>query len=118
MKEKLIKLLEPLGYPVRLQGSLNPDEEYPATFFTFWNFETPETSFYDNAANAAIWGFWLYLYSENAEILEETLEKAHDLLNTNGWIASGRGEDVASDVNTHTGRMIEIYYIENYEREA
>ena len=118
MKDKLIKLLEPLGYPVRLHGSLNPDEEYPETFFTFWNFETPEGSFYDNAAHEAIWGFWLYLYSDDASVLEKVLEEARHVLITNNWSADSRGEDVASDVSTHTGRMIEVYYIENYESEA
>ena len=37
MEDLLIKLLETFGYPVRLQGSLLPDEAYPDHFFTYWN---------------------------------------------------------------------------------
>ena len=50
--------------------------------------------------------------------IEKVLEEARHVLITNNWIAASRGEDVASDVSTHTGRMIEVYYIENYESEA
>lgn len=114
MKKKLIELLESLNYPVFLQGSLNNEAEYPDTFFTFWNFETPEGSFYNNAASKAVWGFWIYIYSDNPELVEAELEKARSLLKEAGYITSGKGEDVASDVDTHTGRMIEVYFIENY----
>lgn len=114
MKKKLIEILENLNYPVFLQGSLNNEAEYPDTFFTFWNFETPESGFYDNGASKAVWGFWIYIYSNDPILVEMELEKARNLLKEAGYIASGKGEDVASDIDTHTGRMIEVYFIENY----
>lgn len=114
MKKKLIELIEALGYPVFLQGSLNDEEEYPETFFTFWNFETPEGGYYDNNATKAIWGFWVYIYSSDAGKVESELEAARKTLKENGWIVTGKGEDVASDTPSHTGRMIEVYFIEQY----
>ena len=48
MKQTLTELLSGLGYPVFLQGSLNPSEPYPDSFFTFWNFNNNDTAFYDN----------------------------------------------------------------------
>ena len=70
MKSELITLLETLKYPVFLQGSINSLEEYPESFFTFWNFETPESAFYDNDAGRAVWGFWVYFYSTDPTLVE------------------------------------------------
>lgn len=114
MKVELIKLLETFGFPVFLQGSMNDDEDYPDSFFTFWNFETPEDSHYDNEAVRAVWGIWVYFYSNDPASIDTKLEEARKLLKENGWIIDGKGEDVNSDVKTHTGRMITCYKIENY----
>lgn len=114
MKTELINLLETFGFPVFLQGSMNDDEDYPSSFFTFWNFETPEDRHYDNEASRAVWGFWVYFYSDDPSLVDTKLEEARKLLKTNGWIIDGKGEDVASDVETHTGRMITCQKIENY----
>lgn len=114
MKTELINLLETFGFPVYLQGSLNDSEEYDSSFFTFWNFETTEDDHYDNDAYRAVWGFWVYFYSDDPSIVDTKLDEAKKLLKSNGWIINGKGEDVASDVSTHTGRMITAYRIENY----
>ena len=37
MEELLVQTLESFGYPVRRQGSLGAQEQYPDHFFTFWN---------------------------------------------------------------------------------
>lgn len=112
MKKNLIDVLESRGFPVFLQGSLSPEEKYPETFFTFWNFETPEGAFYDNDAHSAYWGFWVFLYSEDPEIVERETETIRKLLKENGFILQGRGEDVDSGRETHTGRMLTLYYME------
>lgn len=114
MKDELIRLLETFGYPVFLQGSLNDDEPYPSDFFTFWNFETPEDSHYDNTAVRAVWGFWVYFYSDDPEKVNTVPQKAAKLLKENGWILSGRPIDAASDEKSHTGAMITCNYIETY----
>lgn len=114
MKDNLIQLLETLGYPVYLQGSMSENENYPTSFFTFWNFETPEASYYDNNAHSAIWGFWVYLYSNDPLIVENKLIEAKKILKENGWIVDGNGQDVASDEPTHVGRMITCRFIETY----
>ena len=115
MKEQLIELLSGFGYPVFLQGSMNDDEEYPPSFFTFWNFQTPEGAHYDHKATRAERGFWVYFYSEDPELVDVMLEKAVKLLKEKDWIADGKGEDVASDYETHTGRMVTCYYMETYK---
>ena len=112
MKKKLINILESIGFPVFLQGSLNPDQIYPDTFLTFWNFETPEGLFYDNDSHSAAWGFWVFLYSNDPEIVETETEKVRKLLKENGFILQGRGEDANSGRDTHTGRMLTLYCME------
>lgn len=114
MKEKLIKILETLGYPVYQQGSYPKDTDYPDNFFTFWNFDTQEIKYYDNIPVKCEWHFWIYFYSNDPSIVNSKLEEARQLLINNGWITGDRGADVASDYITHTGRLIEVIYIEKY----
>lgn len=114
MKSELINVLNTFGFPVYRQGSMSSEEVYPSSFFTFWNFETPEDKHYNNEASRAVWGFWVYMYSDDPSIVDAKLEEARKLLKSNGWIIDGKGEDVASDVETHTGRMFTCYKIENY----
>ena len=114
----IYELLSQLGFPVYRQGSMTEDEEYPATFLTFWNFETPEDKHHDNQATRAVWGYWVYCYSDDYPTMINTLEAARQLLMKAGWISTdGRGQDVRSDVDTHTGRMITVHYVERYKKE-
>lgn len=114
MKKKLVDLLETFGFEVFLQGSLNSEENYPDSFFTFWNFETPETAFYDNTANQAVWGFWIYFYSINPRLVDKVPEKARELLKENGFILQGKARDIEVDKPTHTGAFITAYIREAY----
>lgn len=118
IKNNLVALLESLGYPAFLQGSLNPDDQYPESFFTFWNFSTPESAFYDDAANRAVWGFWIYFYSVDPLLVEQVPEQARKLLKQNGWILAGKPNDISVDRPTHTGVIITAYIFENYESEV
>lgn len=117
IKNDLVALLESLGYPVFLQGSLNPDERYPESFFTFWNFSTPEAAFYNDAANRAVWGFWIYFYSVDPHLVEQVPEEARQLLKSNDWIIQGKATDINVDRPTHTGAFFTTYKFEDYETE-
>lgn len=118
MKEQLIELLETFDFPVFLQGSLNPNEQYPDSFFTFWNFDTPEAAFYDDNAGRAVWGFWIYFYSTDPEKVETMPENARQLLKSNNWILQGKANDISVDRPTHTGAFFTAYKFENYESEV
>lgn len=113
MKKLLITTLEQFNYPVKLQGSLS-HKEYPDTFFTFWNFDTVNT-YIDNKIIRTTWGFWIYLYSTDPEIVENVMNDAIQELRKAGFIIEGQGIDAVSDQVTHTGRMITAYLMENLE---
>lgn len=112
MKDELLTLLNTFGYPVKLQGSLTQDERYPDNFFTYWNNETYDGSHYDNHAINYIWDFTINFYSINPALTNTVLIAAKNLLQENGWIVPGKGYDVPSDEPTHTGRSIDVLYIE------
>lgn len=118
MKADLIAILEELGYPVFLQGTLQSEEDYPESFFTFWNFSTPEAAYYDNDAGRAVWGFWVYFYSTSPQLVESVPEQARKLLKQNDYILDGKSHDIAVDKPTHTGAFFTVYKYENYQEEV
>lgn len=112
MEDKLIEILETFGYSVVRQGSLGPDEEYPDSFFTFWNNDSPDHAHYDNAEYGTEWDFDVNFYSTDPEKTYQVLADARIKLKQNKWIIPGKGYDVASDEVTHTGRGIRVFYLE------
>ena len=118
MKEELVTLLKTLGYPVFEQGTLQSTEDYPESFFTFWNFDTPEAAFYDNEAGRAEWCFWVYFYSSSPQLVESMPEQARKLLKANNYILDGKAHDIAVDKPTHTGAIFTVYKYENYTEEV
>lgn len=115
MEDNLIELLESLDFPVYRQGSFQEGDKYPDSFFTFWNNETPNHSFYDNKKFGYDWNFNIYIYSNDPEITYSGLNSAISLLEENGWIINGKGFDAISDEPTHTGRGVQIFFLETKE---
>jgi len=115
MKAELLQVLKNFKLPIFLTGTLNADEEYPDSFFTFWNNETPSDSFYDNESGRTIWDFDISFYSTDAEKVNRILLEAVAKLEQAEFIPNGSGYDVASDEPTHTGRGINILKIQRKE---
>jgi hypothetical protein len=110
MEDLLISTLEALGYPVRLQGSLLPDESYPDSFFTYWNNSADGVSYYSNNEVAIVWDYSLNFYSVDPLLVSSKLLEAKNLLVKAGFTVSGAGYDVPSDEPSHTGRGISLLY--------
>lgn len=112
MEDKLIELLESLGYPVYRQGSFTEGQAYPRSFFTFWNPESPDHSHYDNEDYGTEWTFSVYFYSVDPVLVYKMISDARILLKQNKWIVPSKGFDAISDVSTHTGRGLEVLFLE------
>lgn len=116
MREKLIETLESLGYDVYLQGSLTEGEDYPASFFTFWQFQGNENH-YDNDAVSCDLGYWVYFYSTDPALTETVPRQARKKLKEQGFILGHAPFDLSCDEPSHTGKVMTIYFIENYKEE-
>ena len=112
MEDALITLLETFKYDVIRQGSLSGSQDYPATFFTFWNNSEDGQSFYDNKTQTVRHDFMINVYSTNPNTAYDLLSQARTLLKQNGWIITERGYDVPSDEITHVGRGMTVAYLE------
>lgn len=105
-------LTNEFGFPVILQGSMSDDDEYPDSFFTFFNNSTTSEAFYDNKETETVWDFDLNFYSNNPDLVNSILLEAKTALKAHGFIIDGKGYDVLSDEPTHTGRGINVLIIE------
>ncbi len=112
MEDSLIELLETFGVPVYRQGSMSNDEEYPETFITFWNNDSVNHSHYDNDEYGTNWDFDVNVYSSDPEMVYSLLMEIRSLLKQNGWITPEKGHDVASDEATHTGRGMQVLFLD------
>ena len=114
VKKLMIDTLEEnfKDYPIMLQGSMGLEEEYPDSFFTFFNNDTMDTAFFDNQETMTVWDFDLNFYSIDPDLVNDVLIQAKKVLKAEGFIIDGKGYDVLSDEPTHTGRGMNILFIE------
>lgn len=113
MKTLLIQTLETLGYPVILQGTIAETEPYPDDFITFWTADTSEAHAFDNDTALTSWLFYVNFYSTNPANVATESTRIRTTLKNAGFIPQGKGRDLPSDVQTHTGWTCEFYKLEN-----
>lgn len=113
VKNLLINTIdEAFHLPIYLQGSMSDDEVYPDSFFTFWNNDTSDEEFYDNTETQTIWDFDLNFYSNDPVLVNTVILQAKTLLKGVGFIPDGSGYDVVSDQPSHSGRGINLLFIQ------
>ena len=112
MEDNLINILESFKVPVFRQGSMSNEAVYPSTFFTFWNNNSPNHAHYDNDEFGTAWDFSIFVYSDDPSTTYSLLSDARSALKAAGWITPSKGFDVPSDEATHTGRGLEVFYLE------
>lgn len=110
--QNAIDALKPICTKIIPQGSMAPQERYPARFFTYWNSSTPANKHYNNAPHGFVWTVDFNFYSTDPEDVYTTLEAAIEKLRAAGWQINERGHAVVSDHKTHTGRGFTAVYLE------
>lgn len=115
MKE-LNEILEETGLEVYRQGSMMENEEYPDCFMTWWKYDEDEI-YYDNRKVKVVHKYWVYVYANDPERLEETKKNIREKLEKEGIVIKKGFINVASDEQTHIGEMITVCLCEKMEVE-
>lgn len=117
MKQKLINGLVNCGFvegaTLMLQGTLSQETPYPDEFVTFWTDYTADNSHFDNGVNSVDWHFTVILYSDDPATIMSRAKEILENLRAAGFIPQGRGQDIPSDEETHTGWAMEFICVEN-----
>lgn len=108
MIDELTRIIEARSLPVYLQGTMTEEEAQALPrYYTYWNFGTPDSSFYNNRPTRSTCSCWVYLYTTDDPITaQKELDGLIADLRAAGWTAEGRGESVSSSLKTHIGRRI------------
>lgn len=112
MKQLLIDTLSAFGFPVYLQETVNPSEAYPDNFITFWTDYTADNAHYDDDVHSVDWNFTVIFYSNNPTLVNTKPKEIIKAMRNAGFIPQGKGQDIPSDVPTHTGWAMEFIYTE------
>lgn len=112
MEDKLLIILNSFKYPVYRQGSMSADAVYPETFITFWNNASPDHAHYDDKGYGTAWDYTVFVYSSDPAAVYSVLMDIRTALQAAGWVCPSKGYDVASDEATHTGRALEVFFLE------
>lgn len=112
--QELLNLLEEIGLPYYRQGSIS-DKDYPPSFFTFWNVETPEDMFYDNEGQRFVEYIQVCFYTNDANIIYSGMDNFVMKAKEKGFVVHGRPNDVGSGRKDYFGRVCYIRIIHKGE---
>ena len=112
--QKLFDLFDEIGLPYFRQGSMS-DEDYKPAFFTYWNIDTPNDSFYDNHETRYIEYVQVGYYTNDAtkiySVMDEFIKKAKE----KGFVVEGRARDTNADKDNYFGRLVYLKIIHRTE---
>lgn len=104
MKSELYNVLNTIcPNNVYLQGTIDENVDYPGSFITFWTNYTADNSHYDDDVHSIDWQFSVMYYSSDPSSIPTMADEIRSELKKNGFIPQGRGNDIVSDVASHTG---------------
>lgn len=112
--QELFTLFEEMGYEYFRQGSL-ADKTYPTSFFTFWNYDTPNLQHRDNNTKNYSINVMIYFYTNNASLIYSVMDEFIKLAKQRGFIVSGRAYDTPADQDDYFGRLVNIMIVHKEE---
>lgn len=113
--QKLFELFDEIGLPYFRQGSMS-DEDYAPSFFTFWNIDTQNDSFYDNAEHRYIPYVQIGFYTNDASKIYSQLDEGGEFYTKakeKGFVFEGRARDANADRADYFGRVCYLRIIHN-----
>ena len=105
--QDLFNLFEQMRYPYHRQGSLS-DDNYPNSFFTFWNYSTPGLSFYDNEEKRYVERIQVCFYTNDAKLIYTVIDQFITEAKKVGFVIANRPYDVPADKDNYYGRLVNI----------
>ena len=102
--QKLFDLFNEIGLPYFRQGSMS-DEDYKPSFFTFWNIDTPNDSFYDNHETRYIEYVQVGYYTNDATKIYSGMDEFIAKAKLKGFVVEGRPKDANADKDNYFGRV-------------
>ena len=110
--QELFNLFDEIGLPYFRQGSMT-DGDYAPSFFTFWNIDTPNDSFYDNSARRYIEYVQVGFYTNNARLIYSQMDDFIKRAKEKGLVVEGRAKDANADKDNYYGRVCYVRIIHN-----
>lgn len=107
--EELFALLNEIGLPYFRQGSMS-DTDYPPSFFTYWNIDTPSLRFRDNNEKSYAEIISVCFYTNDPELVYTQMDDFISRAKVAGFI-TGRAFDTSADRNDYYGRAVRIQKI-------
>lgn len=105
--QELFNLFDSMNYPYFRQGSLS-DEDYPNSFFTFWNYSTPNLRHRDNKSREYCENVMVYFYTNDPTKIYSVMDEFITLAKQKGFIVEGKAYDTPTDKDTYFGRLVAI----------
>lgn len=110
--QKLFELFDEIGLPYHRQGSL-ANKEYPPSFFTFWNIDTKNDSFYDDKEHRYIEYVQIGFYTNDANQIYSVMDDFIQRAEAKGFVVEGRARDANADDDNYFGRVCYLRIINN-----
>lgn len=114
--QRLFELFGEMGYPFNRQGSMS-DADYQPSFFTYWNVDTTNASFYDDAERRFIELVQVGFYTMDDELLYSVMDDFIKRAKAKGFVVIGRAKDANADKDNYFGRVCYIKIINNLQEE-